>query len=106
MSEWQPIESAPRKGKFFALNHDGEIWVARFGSGDQLNYRTNHLHTPRSFQYVQVGNEMLLREDEAYAEAEERWSSEWTIWSRLYEFKPTHWAPIPPLPAPPTAAKE
>lgn len=96
--EWQPIATAPRKGRFFALNHDGEIWVARYGSGGQLNYRTNHLREPRSFGRVEVNGEVLLREDLQYAEENEHWVSEWTIWSRLYEFKPTHWLPTPPIP--------
>lgn len=97
MSEWQPIETAPKDKAFIALNHDGEIFPAKYIE-DRLVYRLNSRREPRKFEIRMIDGERLLKEDEGYAMKNERWCSEWAYWSRLYEFEPTHWIP---LPAPP-----
>lgn len=95
MVEWQPIESAPKDGsRFLALNYDREIWVARIVDG-RLQYRTNKLHEPRCFEIVQHNGEELMREDKEFAARNERWMSSWTLWTRLYDFKPRKWAELP-----------
>lgn len=91
---WQPIETAPKDGsEFLGINHDGEIWLCRCHNG-RLNYRTNKLYAPRRFEIVEVNGERLLREDEEYARTHERWTSDWTVWARGYEFNLTHWFPF------------
>ena len=99
MAEWQSMESAPKDGTpFIALNHDREVWTARYDDQGRLNYRTNSYHEPRRFEIIKHDGEELLREDKDFAKRNECWRSDWTIWSRLYEFKPTHWMPLPTPP--------
>ena len=100
MSDWEPIESAPRNGaRFYALNHDGEIWVARFDQYGRIIYRTNQRVEPRKFEVRTVDGEEWMKEDKQFSADNERWQSSWTLWSRLYEFAPTHWMPLPAPPA-------
>ena len=99
MSEWQPISTAPKDGrKFLAVNHDGELWVSRYTDDGRLSFRTHGRHEPRRFEIVNIGGEKLLREDEEYAKRNECWRDDWTLWSRLYEFAPTHWMKLPEAP--------
>ena len=101
MCIWQSIEGAPTDGSpFLALNFDREVWVARIVDG-RLQYRTNARCEPRRYEVVRHNGEELLREDKEFARNNEHWRSGWTIWSRLYEFKPVKWAPLPVLAAQP-----
>lgn len=101
MGEWQPIETAPKDGRtFLALNHDREAWVSKIDAEGRCLFRMNGRREPKRFEVVNVDGERLLREDEAFAAANEKWESVWTIWTRLYEFKPSHWMPLPPPPRP------
>lgn len=98
---WRRMDSAPRGGApFLVLNHDGEVWVSKFVDGDRLCYRTNKLVQPRRFAVHDIDGKRLLEEDEAYARDAEEWRNDWTFWTRLYEFKPTHWMPLPSPPVP------
>ena len=104
MSEWQPIETAPKDGTpFIALNSDLEVWVSRFDQYGRITYRTNERYEPRRFIVHQLDGKELLEEDKSFAAANEEWRSNWTLWSRLYEFSPTHWMP---LPAPPRETRD
>ena len=100
--KWQPIETAPKDGTtFLALNHDREVWAAKIDKYGRALFRTNALSEPRRYEIVRHNGEELLREDKQYAKDNEHWASNWTIWTRGYEFKPTHWMPLPPPPEAP-----
>lgn len=101
---WRDIATAPRDGtRFLALNHDGELWVATYDKYGRILFRSNERREPRRFVIHHIDGKKLLEEDEEYARANEEWSNHWTIWTRLYEFQPTHWLPLPSLPTPPEA---
>jgi hypothetical protein len=92
---WQPIETSPRDGtKFFALNKDGEIWLCKYGEYGQIVYRTNHRDERRKWRIHDCDGV----EHRELIEESERWESNWTIWSRLYDFDPALWMPLLPLP--------
>lgn len=97
MNKWKPIETAPKGKPFLALNHDKEVWVAKY-SDDRLVYRHSYRQEPKRYEVVNHNGEELLREDKKFAEENEKWQSAWVIWSRLFEFNPTHWAELPSLP--------
>jgi len=101
MGEWRTIDSAPLDGTvFLSLNHDREVWVAKYAqeSPPRLCYRTNRLHEPKSFAVKMFDGEQWTKEDKEFAVANEAWMNSWTYWSRGYDFKPTHWMPLPPPP--------
>ena len=95
---WQPFETAPKyPARFLALNHDGEIWVATFTKDDRLCFRTNWRdeYTTHRERELDDGTRGMVRDDAATVD---KWRSSWTIWARLYDFKPTHWMPLPEPP--------
>ena len=97
---WKTIDTVPRDGKpFLTINHDGEIWLAKYeiGAGSpRLCFRTNSRREPRSYIVHKVDGKKLLEPTNG-SEAD-TWDSCWTIWTRLYEFVPTHWMALPPPP--------
>jgi hypothetical protein len=89
----EPRDGAP----FFALNHDREVWVAKWlkEPAERMVFRTNKL-------WEQSNHEVVALPDGRKAKVElwrkDDWSSAWTIWTRGYEFKPTHWMALPEPP--------
>ena len=98
MSDWKPISSAPKDGtEFFALNHDGEIYVAKFtDEPPRLVFRTHGLREERAYRHHQFnGVKMLEPINQPWREV---WEDVWTLWTRGYDFTPTHWMPLPSPP--------
>lgn len=100
MADWQPIETAPTEpyAKFLAVNHDGEVWVAAREQHGRLVFRTHQFREPKRFTMRKIDGEEWLREDKAYCEQHSAWEDNWTLWTQGYEFKPTHWMPLPDAP--------
>lgn len=94
-STWQPFDTAPRDGTIFlAMNHDREAWVATYITKEgppRLAYRTNGRRESKRYRIHEIDGKRLMEE----LESSESWDSAWTYWSRGYEFKPTHWTPLP-----------
>ncbi len=100
-AEWQPIETAPKDGRpFIALNHDREVWPAKYAGEGRICFRLNGRY--ESTQHVKAllanGEWGWVRDDAA---TKEEWRSDWTLWASLYEFRPTHWMPLPSPPETP-----
>jgi hypothetical protein len=92
MGEWKPIESAPRGCvPFLALNEDRECHVAAYDKDGRLMRRSHQQRFPQSF-VVEGGKKVLVSEGFEF-------NSDWSLWTKGYDFKPTHWLP---LPAPPS----
>lgn len=98
-SRWQPITTAPRDGPFFALNHDGEIWVARYIEGERLAFRTHQMAETRRWNVRIIDGEEWRREDTEWEHHADEWQDRWTFWTRGYDFKPSMWLPLPRPPA-------
>lgn len=72
MSEWRPIESAPKSRYVLVCNEAGEMAVAMF-EGPALNNPIAHA---------------LAKGGDGY----------WRLYGSVFRFEPSHWMP---LPAPP-----
>ena len=98
--DWKPIETAPKDVPFIALNSDREVWCARLVDG-RLQFRTNGRYEPTKRTSVDVDGRRLWDVDDEFAKQNEAWTNQWCLWSRLYEFAPTHWMELPAPPAQP-----
>lgn len=91
---WRDFASAPKNGTvFLALNHDGEVWVAKYSDDPEprLMFRMNDLYEPRKFLVHEIEGKRLLEEDKDYAQENEAWRSYWCLWASGYEFRPVYW---------------
>ena len=61
MSEWQPIETAPKDGSYFLAGNAGGAWVAHWNQVAVSGYRfdqpwrscmLNHYHMPVDVRYL------------------------------------------------------
>ncbi len=79
MSEWQPIETAPRDGTWFLLCRQSEGWESyEVGRFDPLLFP----------EYVEAGNGLYRKEM--------RTGYEWLGFNNFH--RATHWMPLPPPP--------
>jgi hypothetical protein len=88
MSALQPIETAPRDGTtFLALNQDGEFHVAMIDEHGRFCRRTHQQRWSQSFS-IEDGRQILTSEHFHF-------DTHWSLWTKGYEFEPTHWSPLP-----------
>ena len=93
MSEWQPIETAPKGVEFLALQ-DGEIYHARING--RMTFRTHNLLCPKTYRIIEAEMDGKIVQAEVLIEAGKReFRHAWTLWTDGFDFKPTHWAPVP-----------
>jgi hypothetical protein len=86
--EWQPIETAPKDGTvFMALNEDGEIHVCKI---DKIGRKLRRSHQQRWSQSFAHYDDMKVLTKEEF-----HFDTYWSIWTKGYEFSPTHWIPLP-----------
>lgn len=100
---WRPIETAPTDRPFLAMQ-DGEIYHAMFSEDRRLMFRTHDLWCPSEHRIVDA--KMDGKKVEArvlISEGPEQFKHSWTLWTRGFDFAPTHWRP---LPAPPVKGEE
>jgi len=103
MSEWQPIETAPKdESVFLALNKDTEIFAAKFlNSHGKIAYRTCQQSFPeRHIKMRLADGEYGWVRDEEFAQENQCFMANWCLWQKMYEFAPTHWMPLPKPPVP------
>jgi hypothetical protein len=81
MSEWKPIETAPRDGSWFVICRVGD---------DPERYEVGCYNPLCHFNYVEVENGLFRREKER--------GYEWSGFSNFH--RATHWMPLPAPPSP------
>lgn len=94
MSEWQPIETAPKGVEFLALQ-GGEIYHALIKDG-RMMFRTHKLRCPKTYRIVEAEMDGKIVQAEVLISLGQReFRHDWTFWTDGFDFKPTHWAPVP-----------
>jgi hypothetical protein len=100
MSEWQPIETAPKDGTRFIARQDGEIYEARYSKEMNLMFRIHALRVESKHRIVAA--EMDGKTVRAEVPVEQPWPEtfrhDWCFWTRGFEFRPKHWMPLPSPP--------
>ena len=80
MSEWQPIETAPRDGTWFVI----------YCAGEEDSYEIGRYEPLMGHDFVEAGRGLYRKVDkELY---------EWTGFNNFH--CATHWLPLPPPPKP------
>ncbi|MFA9286447.1 hypothetical protein ACCQ08_16785 [Comamonas sp. SY3] len=94
---WQPIETAPRDGTHFLALIGGLPYEARF---DEQGRFIRFIHTniaPGAVWKIHHQGGRELREQHLPPE-EPRYVPTGMIWQNGFDFKPSHWAPLPVAP--------
>lgn len=97
---WQTIEAAPKDGTRFMSLQDGEIYHTAYDKHKRIMFRIHSLHEPKTYAYVKAkyqGKEVEAKH--LIEEGEETFEHNWCFWTRGFEFKPTHWTPLPKPPS-------
>lgn len=100
MTDWQPIETMPREPhRQFLTLQDGEVYQTRFTDDGRISWRTHALRCPESYERVEIEHRGQHVEARVYGPPQpEVFEHHWTLWTRGFDFKPTHWMPLPPPP--------
>jgi hypothetical protein len=99
---WRPIETAPKEhgAQFFAWQ-DGEVYVVRVGDepDNRWAWRTHGRRTESEHRIIDA--EMDGKAVKAAVLINERdiFEHNWTLWTKGFDFVPTHWMPLPPIPS-------
>ena len=98
---WLPIASAPTDGTKFLAYQRGEVWRAygainpRTGKPYYVR-RTHERKDGRTYRQMEVevdgvwGSRRVLMSEEP-----DDYEFQWVLWSRGFDFEPTHWTPFP-----------
>lgn len=97
MMEWQDIDSAPRDGTpFLALNSDFEVWVAKYEQRHgRLCFRQNHWRDSYKYIVREIDGCEWRHYSQDFGRDNSGWTNHWSLWTKGYEFQPTHWLPLP-----------
>lgn len=92
-----PFATAPTDGTPFLAVQDRELYVAKYDQHGRLMFRTHELRVASVHRIVDaVMDDQLVK---AKVPVEEPWTEtyehNWTIWTRGFDFRPTHWCPVP-----------
>lgn len=106
-SQWRAISEAPKDGTRFLAWQNGEVYEARFTEENtpRLCFRTHDLFVSERYRIVEtlMDGELV----KAHVPVEKPWTEEfqhkWTLWTKGFEFEPTHFMP---LPSPPTEGEK
>lgn len=94
--EWRPIETAPKNWVEFLALQDSEIYHCRFDDHDRLAFRTHALWNPTKHRVINAEMDgKPVKAQVLVEEGPETFEHRWTLWTRGFEFAPTHWQPLP-----------
>lgn len=97
--EWRPIGTAPKNWVEFLALQDNEIYHCRFDDHDRLAFRTHALWNPTKHRVINAEMDgKPVKAQVLVEEGHETFEHRWTLWTRGFEFAPTHWQPLPSPP--------
>lgn len=96
MSNWQPIETAPKDGTTFIAKIGGAIYGAYYEGGNFCWIAHDNVAPGRSYKKVIIDG--IEYQQELRAEAAPDYRPTAHVWIAGFEDKPTHWAALPEWP--------